>query len=95
MNAYRLWAAQEFKESIRDEPLTQNLLTEKQLEDIQRGDIEAFYQRCRSGRVPYNTPGYFKGILVKDKLMSEDEDVSSFFVQRLGKGSENIYKPVE
>jgi len=73
--------------------LKQEVLTDQQLEDIHRGDIEAFYQRCRNGVVPYNTPDYFKEILVKDGLMNQDEEVSSFFVQRLGKGLEHIYLP--
>jgi ASC-1-like (ASCH) protein len=93
MNAYRVWAAQEYRESIREEPLKQEVLTDQQLQDIHRGDIEAFYQRCRNGVVPYNTPDYFKEILVKDGLMNQDEEVSSFFVQRLGKGLEHIYLP--
>lgn len=93
MNAYRLWAAQEYRETIIEAPLEQKLLTDKQLEDIQRGDIEAFYQRCKSGIIPYNTPEYFKPILVKDGLMVEEETVSEFFVQRLGNNSEHIYEP--
>lgn len=93
MNAYRLWAAQEYRESIIEEPLKQDLLTDQQLEDLHRGDIEAFYQRCRSGIVPHRTPEYFKDILVKDGLMGQGEEVSSFFVQRLGKGVEHIYLP--
>lgn len=72
-------------------PPKQVILTEQQLEDIQRGDIEAFYQRCRNGITPYNLPVYFKPILVKDGLMKEDEELTNFFVQRLGSGSKNIY----
>lgn len=77
------------------EPPPQVLLTDQQLEDIQRGDIEAFYQRCRNGKHTYGAPDYFKDILVKDKLMEKNDDISSFFVQRLGKGFENIYVPVK
>lgn len=72
-------------------PPDQVILTDEQLEDIQRGDIENFYQRIRDGRVPHNLPDYFKPVLVKDGLMKQEDDLSSFFVQRLGKGFENIY----
>lgn len=67
------------------------LLTDKQLDDIHRQDVENFYQRLRNGQIPYNIPEYFKTILVKDKLMKEEENLTNFFVLRLGKQFENIY----
>lgn len=72
-------------------PPEQVILTDQQLDDLHRKDIEEYYQRCRNGRVPYNMPDYFKPILVKDGLMKQEDDLISFFVQRLGKGFENIY----
>jgi hypothetical protein len=75
-------------------PPEQKVLTDKQLEDLQRADIEAFYQRCRNGRTPYCLPDYFKEILVKDGLMKQEDQLSAFFMERLGKGIENIYVPI-
>lgn len=72
-------------------PPQQNILNDQQLEDLLRKDIEDKYQQMRKGRIPYGSFDHFKPILVKDKLMKEDESISNFFVQRLGKGIENIY----
>lgn len=93
MNSYRRWAAQEYKETVKETPPEQVVLTDQQLDDIVRGDIEAFYQRCLRGVIPHTTPAYFKEVLVKDGLMKQDESLSAFFVQRMGAGSKNIYLP--
>ena len=74
-------------------PPKQIILTDQQLEDLVRKDIEEKYQQMRNGRVPYGSFEHFKEILVKDKLMKEDENITNFFVQRLGKGFKNIYVP--
>lgn len=95
MNAYRLWSKEAVKVVSMDMPPIQVILTDKQLEDLMRKDIEDKYQQMRRGRVPYGLPDGTKEILVKDGLMKPDEDLTSFFVQRLGKGIENIYVPVE
>lgn len=91
MNAYREWAALQHRTQVKDIPPVQTILTDDQLDDIHREDIENFYQRCRNGKQPYNTPDYFKRILVKDELMTQEETVSSFFVRKLGSNAENIY----
>lgn len=91
MNSYRRWAAQEFKQVVKVEPPPQVLLTDEQLENIHRQDIENFYQRCLAGRVPEKTPDYFKAILVKDGLMKQEDNLVAFFVNRLNNGSKNIY----
>lgn len=90
-NSYRRWAAAEFKQ-IKEQPV-QKIYTPEQLLDIQRADIEAFYQRCRNGVIPPNElPEYFKDVLVHDKLISEDSnDLHAFFSWHLNNGSENIY----
>lgn len=75
------------------EPPPQKIYTEQETENQYRKDIEDCYQRMRIGRVPLFIPGYFKDILVKDKLMKEEDNISDFFVTRLGKASENIYVP--
>lgn len=91
MNAYQKWSAQEFKQVVKVEPPPQVLLTDEQLENIHRQDIENFYQRCLAGRVPEKTPDYFKAILVKDGLMKQEDNLVAFFVNRLNNNSKNIY----
>lgn len=93
MNAYRKWAAQEYRESIREVPMKQELLTDEQLEHIHRGDVEAFYQRCRKGIVPHKVPDYFKAILVKDGIMTQDQNLAVVLTEKLGNGVENLYEP--
>jgi hypothetical protein len=72
-------------------PPVQVLLTDDQLDDLYREDVENFYQRLRYGRTTNDVPKYFKDILVKDGLLKQDDDATQFFVDRLGRGSENIY----
>lgn len=91
MNAYRSWASDQYQRACVPSNPVQIILTDDQLENLHRGDIENFYQRILDGRVPYNLPDYFKPILVKDGLMKQEDDLSIFFVQRLGRGSKNIY----
>lgn len=91
MNSYRRWSAQEFKQVVKSDPPEQVLLTDEQLENIHRQDIENFYQRCLAGRVPEKTPDYFKAILVKDGLMKQEDNLVAFFVNRLNNNSKNIY----
>lgn len=73
-------------------PPPQTILTDQQLDDLHRGDVEAFYQRCLSGKIPTSTPDYFKDILVKDKLMKQDESFASYIAARIGSGYKNIYR---
>jgi hypothetical protein len=87
MNAYREWAVQQIKHE--EEVVLPIQLTDQQLDDIVRKDIEEFFQRCRKGNIQA-VPPYFKEILVKDGLIPEKESVSGFFVKRLG-SSKNIY----
>lgn len=91
MNAYRLWSAEAIKQVRIDPPPPQKLYTDQENEDLVRGDIEAFYQRCLAGRVPYALPDYFKPMLVKDGLMKESETLVEFFQYRLNNGVKNIY----
>lgn len=85
---FELSAAEEKKKENLPE---QVLYTDKQLEDQQRGDIEAFYQRLRKGQIPYAIPHYFKPILVKDGIMKQGDDMAEFFMGKLGNSVENIY----
>ena len=89
-NSYRRWAAVEYKQ-IEDKP-QQKIYTTEQLENIQRLDVEAFYQRCRKGITPpKELPEYYKTILVKDGVMAEHHNLEDYFALMLGKGQENIY----
>lgn len=93
MTAYRKWSADAARQVITETPAKQVIYTDQQLEDQQRGDIEAFYQRLRKGQIPYRIPEYFKGILVKDGLMTEAQEMAAFFSEKLGKGIEKLYEP--
>lgn len=94
MNAYRKWSAEAARQVITETPPAQTIYTDQQLEDQQRGDIEAFYQRLRKGQIPYRIPEYFKPLLVKDGLMTEGQEMAAFFSEKLGKGIEKLYEPL-
>ena len=91
-NAYRRWAAVEYKQ-IEDKPV-QKIYTLEELENIQRADIEAFYQRCLKGILPPDKlPDYFLPLLIKDGYLGEgSDDLSGFFSYWIGRGYKNIYK---
>lgn len=95
MNAYRLWSVEAARQLVIDMPPSQTLYTDAQLDDQQREDIEHFYQRLRKGQVPYAIPHYFKAMLVKDKIMKEEDNIAAFFTTKLGNAIENIYKKAE
>lgn len=95
MNAYRGWSSQAFKQLKTEPPPPIKIYSDQETEDLYRGDIEAFYQRLRNGRVPHALPDYFKPTLVKDGLMGKEEKLADFFTNRLGKGFENIYVKAE
>lgn len=75
-------------------PPAMKILTDEELNNIHREDVENFYQRLRKGWVPERVPDYFKEILVKDGLVNQNDSVEVFFGLRLGKGMENIYKKI-
>jgi hypothetical protein len=77
-------------EERKKDPPVQKVYTDQELDDLHRGDVEAFFQRCRSGIVPTGIPSYFKDILEKDGLL-KDESVEVYFTRKLGDGSLNIY----
>jgi hypothetical protein len=91
-NSYRRWAAVEYKQ-IEDKPV-QKIYTLEELENIQRADIEAFYQRCLNGvKPPDKLPDYFLPLLIKDGYLGEgSDDLSGFFSYWIGRGYKNIYK---
>lgn len=91
MNAYRIWSAQEYKQTIKEPPPAQRIFTEQELDDQWREDVEMFYQRLLRGWQPEVIPDYFKAILVKDGLMKQEEDIVQFFITRGDKEVKNIY----
>jgi hypothetical protein len=95
MNAYRLWSGEAVKQIRVEPPPPQKIYSNQENEDLIRGDIEAFYQRCLAGRVPYALPEYFKPMLVQDGLMKEGETLVEFFQYRLNNGVKNIYQKKE
>ena len=84
--------ASEKEERLKNKPV-QKIYTLDELEDFQRGHIEAFYQRCLKGVLPPSElPEYFLPILVKDGLISaESNDLHAFFADRINEGYKNIY----
>lgn len=95
MNAYRKWSAQQYNQSIKEPAPKQRIYSDDENDNLHRQDVEMYYQRCRSGQVPYNMPDYFKAILVKDGLMKQEESLSLFFVKKLGSNATNIYVKTE
>lgn len=70
----------------------QVLYDAEQLRNIQREDIENFYQRLLLGReVLENAADWFKDVLVYDGLMTERDHLPQFFFTRAYGGSKNIY----
>lgn len=92
MNAYRAWSAVEYRQAIKPEMMEQKVLTDEQLENIHREDIENFYQRLRGGWVPDKMPKYFEERLQKDGLLKEGENLNDFFVRKLGANAECLYR---
>lgn len=79
------------EERLKAEPPEQKLYNDQELDDQQRADIEAFYQRLLKGQIPYKIPEYFKPMLIKDGLMRPEEYVEHFLSHRLNNGFKNIY----
>lgn len=79
------------EERKKSDPPPTVVLTDAQLDDIVRADIEAFYQRCRNGITPYKLPEYFKDMLVKDGLMKAEENLAEWMTAKLGAAVEKLY----
>jgi hypothetical protein len=72
-------------------PPEQKIYSDDEIDNQHREDVEAFFQRLRKGMVPERIPHYYKSIMVKDKLMDEQESLSTFFTRMLESESTNIY----
>jgi len=80
------------EERVKAQP-SQTIYTDEQLDNLHRADIENFYQRCRSGKVPPGIPSYFLPMLIKDGFMAEgSDDVTAFFVEKLNSNIQSLYK---
>ena len=80
------------EERQKEKPV-QRIYTADELENIQRADIEAFYQRCLKGILPPSElPEYFLPLLIKDGYLAEgSDDLHGFFAYWIGRGYKNIY----
>jgi len=80
-------------EEERTKGFEQRIYTAEELLNIQRWDIEAFYQRCLKGVIPpAELPEYFKEVLVTDGFISQDSnDLHAFFAWMINNGRKNIY----
>lgn len=79
---------------------SQRIYSKEELLNIQRYDIECFYQRCRNGRIPpeNSIPEYFLKILVTDGFLPEStklEELPLFFSYALGNDWECLYQKSE
>jgi hypothetical protein len=92
------YKAQRFEASKAEERAKykpeQKIYTLEELENIQRADIEAFYQRCLNGvRPPDKLPDYFLPLLIKDGYLGEgSDDLHGFFSYWINRGYRYIYK---
>lgn len=91
----KYWLRDPQVSNLKTLPPEPKLLTDEDLDNICRSDIEAFYQRCRSGIVPKAIPDYFKPILVKDGIMSEQEKLSDVMTKKLNSGIPALYAKTE
>jgi len=96
----RPYLAQRFEASASEERAKykpeQKIYTLEELEDMQRGYIEDFYQRLLKGILPTSDfPPYYLPLLIKDGLISpESDDLNGFFAYCLNSGRKNIYQRV-
>lgn len=93
MNAYLTWAANEYKQ-LHHEPPTQKIYTDEENDNLHRQLTEELYIRLKRGYYE-PIPDYVKAILVKDGLLKQEDSVSNFFVQKLGKQAPHIYEKVQ
>jgi len=81
-------------EERKQPPPDQRIYTDAELDNLARWDVVRFYQSLRNGVIQHKIPEHLKDICVKDGLMKPEDNLSAFFVERLGNGFENIYAPV-
>lgn len=90
---YKRFELSKIEERAKEQPI-QRIYTLEELDDIHRGHVEAFYQRCLKGIIPPpELPEYYLTILIKDGYMAEgSDDLHGFFAYWLNKGYKHIYK---
>lgn len=95
INSYRRWAAQEYRQKMtpQEAPPPQKILTQEELDDSAREDVERQYQLFLKGHKLKGTE-FNRSILLKDKLLGESETTVQFFKRRAEKGLMNIYEKV-
>lgn len=77
-------------EEKRKKPPVQHILTETEMDNITRGEIETAFQAMKRGHLPLIFDS-FTEILTKDGLLREGENISEFFVRNLNEQTPNIY----
>lgn len=90
MMAYRLWAADAYRQIHVETPEEQKIFTQEELDDSAREDAERQYQLFLKGHELRNIE-INKEILIKDNLLLEGEGVIEFFTRRVKSLSQNIY----
>jgi len=89
MNAYRLWAAEAYRQTVKPKA-EQKIYTAEDLLDMKRGDTEAAYQRMLSGRQNV-VPGVMKEMLVLDEFVKDENEIVDFLVSSINGGRKNLY----
>jgi hypothetical protein len=89
MNAYRKWAAQQYRQEVKED-FKEIHYTAEQLQDLKRKWTEEFYQRLRNGKIE-EIPEYTREILVADGYVEGTGDVESFLLKWINSGKENLY----
>lgn len=79
-------------EEKKKDPPVQKIYTYEEIMNQRRGHVELAFQAMRKGYIPIMHV-YFPEVLHMDGFIprSTDESMSEFFVEQLGKGTENIY----
>lgn len=78
------------EERRKFKPPPQRILSDEEILNERRGQIEQVYQGMRRGYLPTMHP-YFFEVLHTDGLAKDDETLADFFVRNLEAGVKNIY----
>jgi hypothetical protein len=77
------------EERMKNPPI-QKILTDEDLLNISRRDIEIAYQQMRNGRVPVMLDSFAETMII-DGFIDNKDQRDLFFTYCLGQGRENIY----
>jgi hypothetical protein len=91
MSSYQRWASQAYQQTVKETPPPQRIFTQEENDNTARETAEWQYQMFLRGLELKNLAAN-EGILKKDKLIREDEEVIDFFERKMNEGFLNIYK---